>query len=283
MSSAEASVDAGGNQVLPQSGSLPTQPDVRPSYSFVPDGDVSARVGYIRGFKVAGLDTEFYGVDIRSQSPVSRSKCHVWSVAVPSGRETALGYNHTESFVFTADALASPEVKAWLEDTDFTKAVHNQPVDSHTLGNAGICLRGGVNTLDLARWVYPHLARGFAQPFALGNLAHSLAGLNKTEDYKDLFAYDARKAFEVETTKKRCQCGELSCRKKTGDHVRKWPERVTSTVYRKVTEFTPLTDLHPAHPLWPRYIAYAARDAELALIVYQIMLREGEKSRPWPW
>lgn len=253
-------------------------------------GDALRAIERIRLSPVAGLDTEFYNVDISTQSPVARSICHVWSVAIPvSGAEpNALGYTPSETFVFAADVLALPEIKAWLENPSYTKAVHNQPVDAHTLGNSGIWLRGGINTLDLARWVYPQFARGFSRPFALDNLATTLAGVGKTEGYRDLFAYEAQREYSYESWVNRCECGVLGCRKKIigrdgVSHANKYPEQTTKIGSRKVTEYLPLTDLHPTHPLWARYLAYAARDAELALIVYQIMLRHGQKERAWPW
>lgn len=255
---------------------------------YIDIGGVPEAMQRIRLSPIAGLDTEFYNVDITTQSPCARSICHVWSVAIPVGEPNALGYTDAESFVFSADALSLPEVKSWLEDGGITKPVHNQPVDAHTLGNHGIHLRGGINTLDLARWTYPHLARGFSRPFALDNLATTLAGLGKTEDYKELFGYEATREYEYETTVNRCECGVLGCRKKVVGkdglrHLFKSPEPVTRVGHRKVTDYVPLVDLSPAHSLWPRYIAYAARDAVLALVVYQIMLRAGAKERPWPW
>lgn len=232
---------------------------------------------------LTGLDTEFYNVDISSQSPVARSVVHVWSVSIPDGEELPAGFNRPSTFVFPGEALTHDGLRKWLEDPAYTKAVHNQPVDSHSIGNAGVHLRGGVNTLEMARWVYPELARGFNRPYALDNLAHGRVGLSKTESFEDLFGFEAVREREVDTYKKRCACGELSCRKKLPPHDQKWPELVKSIVRSKYTDFLPLTDLSPSHPLWTRYLAYAARDSELALIMYQVMMRDMEKERPFPW
>lgn len=236
----------------------------------------------IQKYVLSGLDTEFHSVDITSQSPVARSVVHVWSVSIPSGDVTPAGFNRPSTWVLPGEALTHAGLREWLESDKHIKAVHNQPVDSHSIGNAGVSLRGGVNTLDMARWVYPHLARGFNRPFALDNLANGRVGLSKTESFEDLFGYEAVEEFPTTTVKKRCICGVLSCRKKIG-HEQKFLERVEGVGRRKVKRYLPLTDLSPSHPLWARYLAYAARDSELALIMYQVMMRDMEVERPFPW
>jgi hypothetical protein len=245
-------------------------------------------IAQICRYPVCGLDSEFYGVDISSQSCVGRSNIHVFSVSIPSGELSPLGFNYTEDFVFPVtvtglyNALTVPGVLAFLS-AGSTKAIHNQPVDSHSFANHGVFIRGGINTLAMARWLYPQLARKMGRPFALDNLATWRAGVGKTEGFKDLFGIKVKKTWEDEGVKTRCECGALSCRKKKDGHTQKWPEMVKYETTRTVDALLPLTDLHPAHPLWARYMDYAARDASLALMMYQIMLRDGEKERAYPW
>jgi len=236
-------------------------------------------------YPIAGLDTEFYGCDITRESPVGKSICHVFSVAVPSGPVLPRGFNEAESWVFPASALAHPGIKAWLEDKSYAKAVHNQPVDHHTLRNHGVNLAGGLNTLAKARFWYPHRAK--REGFNLDSLGRDYCGAGKTEGFDDLLGYDAIEVREHEVTKKRCECGALSCaKKKMGAdficHTIKTPERVVVPYNVKVRRHILLADLHPGHSLWERYLAYAAWDAVLALWINQIMDRE-KIERPYPW
>lgn len=241
----------------------------------------------ISTFSVAGLDTEFYGCDIRTESPVGRSICHVFSVAVPSGPLNPRGYNEAESWVFHGHLLAAPSVKKWLEG-ECRKAVHNQPVDHHTIRNHGVALRGGINTLAMSRFWYPARANTGDRPgFDLDSLGRDFCGAGKTESFDDLFGYDAVDVRTHEVTKKRCECGELGCTKKKAGrdgvaHALKTPERVWAPYNVKVRRHEPLTGLTPSHPKWARYVAYAAWDAVLALQIYQLMLRD-KIERPYPW
>lgn len=243
-------------------------------------------IAKIREFQTAGLDTEFYGCDITKESPVGRSICHVFSVAVPSGALLPRGYNEAESWVFAGNLLVCPSVKEWLEDGNFRKPVHNQPVDRHTIRNHGVNLKGGINTLAMARFWYP--ARAKREGFGLDSLGSDMCGVGKTESFDGLLGYDAVEIREHLVWKKRCVCGQLSCtKKKVGAdgqaHDEKVPEEVMAEWKAKVRRHIPFTDLNPDHPLWARYLAYAAWDAVLALWIYQLMIREGQKGRPYPW
>lgn len=236
-------------------------------------------------YKDSGLDTEFYGCDITKESPVGRSICHVFSVAVPSGPLLPRGFNDTKSWVFSADLLQHPGIKAWLENEQYRKAVHNQPVDHHTLRNHGVSLKGGCNTLAMARFWYP--ARAKREGFDLDSLGRDFCGAGKTESFDDLLGYDAVEVREHEVTKKRCECGVLGCtKKKMGAdfvcHTIKTPERVIAPYNVKVRRHLPLVELHPGHSLWARYLAYAAWDAVLALWILQLMERDTQE-RPFPW
>lgn len=248
--------------------------------------DANEAIAEIRRYPVAGVDTEFYGVDVRTESTVGRSICHVFSVATPSGPLLPRGFNEASSWVFGANCLAFGSVKDWLEDPRFVKPLHNQPVDHHTFRNHGVSLRGAVNTLAMARWWWPQRAK--YEGFDLDTLGKDFCGAGKTESFDELLGYDDTEYRPRAVWKKRCACGQLSCtKKKTGKdgvaHDTKTPEEVVVDQPFKVRRHTPLTDLSPAHPLWARYLAYAAWDAVLALWLYQLMLREGVRERIYPW
>lgn len=235
----------------------------------------------ITRYQIAGLDTEFDGLDINTQSCVGLSKCHVFSVAVPSGPLLPRGFNEASSFVFSANLLGYRPLKEWLEDPSYTKPLHNQPVDAHTLRNSGVCLRGGQNTLAMARFWWPERAK--AAGFGLDSVSQDFCGVGKTESFDELLGYDAIEYRPRAVWKKRCACGQLGCMKKKEPHDVKTPEEVVVDQPFKVRRHIPLVDLVHGHALWSRYLEYAARDAVLALWIYQLMLRDGARQRPFPW
>lgn len=235
----------------------------------------------LRNWPYVGLDTEFYGCDIRTESPVGRTTCHVWSVATPAGPLLPRGFHEANSYVLAGSLLTLPPVQEWIEDARFTKCVHNQPVDAHTIRNHGPILRGGLNTLEMARFWYPERAK--RQGFDLDSLGRDFCGAGKTESFDSLLGYDATEEYTVEVERKVCACGEIGCRKRTGLHESVGIVTVPAVRTRKVRRHIPLTDLTPGHPLWERYLAYAAWDAVLALWIYETMLRDGRKERPYPW
>ena len=234
----------------------------------------------ISTYPYAGLDTEFYNCSILTESPAARSVCHVFSVATPSGPLLPRGFNEATSYVFDGRLLNEACVKEWLENAEHQKPVHNQSVDAHTIRNHGVTLRGGVNTLAMARFWYPSRAK--REGFDLDSLGRDFCGSGKTESYDDLLGYDDTEEREHTVTKKRCECGAISCRKRLGGHDRKTPVELLETYRAKVRRRISLTLLEPGHPLWTRYLAYAAWDAVLALWIYQYMLRD-KIERPYPW
>lgn len=250
------------------------------SYVTTPE-EADTALAAITQHSLAGVDSEFYGVDITVDSPVGRSICHVFSVAVPDGPLTPRGHNESSSWVFSGALLAYPPMKAWLEDPAYAKACHNQPAESHTFYNHGVTLGGGIDTLSQARFWYPQRAK--REGFTLDSLGTGLCGVGKSESFDGLLGYDAVEQREIAAWKNRCECGTISCRKRSAGHVEKTPEEVMTLQNYKVRHIIPLTDLTPAHPLWARYLAYAAWDAVLALWIHQIMTREGRKTRPYPW
>lgn len=238
-------------------------------------------ISEISSYDYTGLDTEFYGCDIRTESPVGRTTCHVFSVATPSGPLLPRGFHAASSYVFAGGLLSYGPVKDWLEDERRRKAVHNQPVDHHTIRNHGVRLRGAINTLEMARFTWPHRAK--FEGFDLDSLGRDYCGAGKTESFDGLLGYDSNEEYQVEVERKLCTCGVVGCRKRKVPH--SFERTVTEVVTRsrKVRRHLELTTLHTAHDLWPRYLNYAAWDAVLALWLYEIMLREGEKERPYPW
>lgn len=243
--------------------------------------DTNEAIVEISAYPYCGLDTEFEGVDIGHESCVGKAQLHVLSVATPSGPLLPRGFHSAQSYVFARECLGYASLKEWLEDDRIAKAVHNQPVDSHSLRNAGVLLKGGRNTLAMARWWWPERAK--REGFSLDSLGNDFCGAGKTEDFDELLGYDDTELRQHEVTKQRCACGVLGCRKRLPPHDVKIPEKVICDYNAKVRRHVPLHTLHPGHSLWVRYLAYAAWDAVLALWLYELMLRDGQRERPYPW
>lgn len=247
------------------------------------EATINTALDEIEQHKVVGYDSEFDGVNILHESTVGRAKVHVFSLATPSNVITALNYRVPNSWVFPAVAFHYPRMKTLLENPDVKKPIHNQPVDSHAAYNAGVTLRGCINTLAMARFLYPWRSQLLSGNFDLDSLCNWRVGFGKTEDFDSFLGYDAQEEFTSEETRQLCACGIVGCRKRKAPHDEKSPILATVTRTRKVRRIIPLVDLKPGHPLWERYLAYAASDAELAFILYQMMLIDGEKERPYPW
>ncbi len=256
----------------------------------------------------AGLDTEFYGFrggqepagvesfDVRKASCAGgRTRVHVWSVAIKRWPHTLhpRGYYLSDAAVLPAAALEHPGLRGWLE-SPAQKVVHNLSVDDHSLFNHGIQLNGAINTLSLARWVWPHRARGAG--YALDTLGVDLLGAGKTEDYSQLFSEEVEETVRVkETRTKHCSCGVEKCRKRKPEEFtepdgefwvrqhRKEEVVTQEPVLRMVKRDIPLESVIPGHPRWERAVAYAAKDAVLALGVFDRAQREMQQEVPWPW
>ncbi len=241
----------------------------------------------IARYPVVGYDSEFYGVDLLTESCVGRSIVDVFSFATPSGPLNALGFNEPHSWVFDGPLLTHPSVRAILEAPEILKPIHNMPVDAHSALNAGVKIRGGLNTLDMARWVYPERANLLRGNFDLDSLCQWRVGRGKTEDYSDFLMYDAQEPYTEEVEKLYCTaCGTFDCRKKKNPHDQKTLMPTVVTRLKKVRKHVHLPDVRPDGPrfdLFARYLVYAAVDAELALILYQMMLRDGRAERAYPW
>ncbi len=234
----------------------------------------------------AGLDTEFYGLDIRRQSTVATSKLHLLSVAVRRhpARVHPRGFGVADAAVFLRPALDHPALARWLEGPA-PKVVHNLPVDAHTLCNEGVALGGGINSLALSRWAWPGRAR--AEGFTLDALARDLLGVGKTESFQELF----RREEVIYRVRSRripfCECGVAPRRghprSSTPGHARL--DRVEETrIPKTIMVPVPLEEVVPGHVLWPRALAYSAQDAVLALAVHELALRDMTKTkRVLPW
>lgn len=248
--------------------------------------------------RAAGLDSEFYNVQVRQQSCVARSRLHLWSVAV--NRFPLVlhprGYYLADAAVLREDALEHPRLREWLE-SDAPKAVHNLGVDAHTFGNAGVVVGGAINTLAWARFCCPERARGYPEPpgFDLDGLGSDLLGIGKTEDgwvSEDWWKKHGRPLdpaifvrINEETVVKKvraevCSCGEKKCRKRKG-HSR--PVTEVSETVRKWGGYIPLEEVVEGHPRWERAVAYAARDSIVARYLLDRFERDMEGRIPFPW
>ncbi len=236
---------------------------------------------------VCGLDTEFYGLDVRKQSTVGRATIHVWSVAVRTGRKSPLGFARARGWVLPREALDHPDLRAALEDPGITKCVHNQPVDDHAMHNHGVQLRGCLNTLDLARWSWPELVSEGG--FGLKNLMYVKLHREPVCEYEDVVS-DER---TVQITRSRivartvCSCGEQGCRRRkpVGDvrHDKtKLRNSVPYTVEKQERFQHPLESIVPGHPRWDLLVKYAAEDAVAALEIAELA-QEEEDPAPWPY
>lgn len=231
-----------------------------------------------------GLDTEFYGVDLSHDSCVARSQVHVWSIALhrqPMVR-TARGYYPSTAVVLSASALLYEPIVKLLEHPDFIKAIHNQPVDDHSLANHGVQLRGAVNTLDMARWFYPErVPSGGGAGFDLDSLGRDLLGFGKADSFDDIFTEQYDDPWFTTRQESRCECGQVPCRRRGLGHVRS--KVAVETRHERVsTRPIPLQSVGVGHVLHPRLVDYAARDAVVALGLYDLMSANSRK-RAMPW
>lgn len=230
---------------------------------------------------VTGFDTEFYGVDIGAESTCTRAKLHMFSIAIKRFPHvlTPRGYHLADTVVALAPAL--PVFEPYLVGPS-RKAVHNLPVDYHCLSNSGVRLAGGINTLATARWAWPERAR--AEGFTLDALGEDLVGLGKAESYRELFqerVVERRSTWRNETA---CECGNKPCRRRQSvpGHARIL-NRVETVHEKEVMVPVPLEAVTPGHVLWGRAVEYAARDALLALAVYDLAQAAMRVERDVPW
>lgn len=220
-----------------------------------------ARAAAARGEEL-GLDTEFHGQDPSKGSCVGTARVHVWSLAVFNGRVSPRGHRSAGGVTLPAEALNHPPVRDLLEDPAVTKVAHNLPVDHHALGNHGVQLAGAVNSLSVARWVWP--GRG---GYGLKELMPALLGRRPLGDFTQLIC-EPNVQFRTKVTRTRtCDCGTPGCRLRKGHQK---TEVVTETrefwiPKNQPTRPVPLEEIVPGHWLWGVLVPYAAEDAEAAL------------------
>lgn len=260
--------------------------DPNPTWVFEEVGANQAAAA-ISAHPVVGYDSEFDGVAIGEESCVGKARVDVFSIAVPAGRPTALGATPCKSWVFEGKFLGYDPIKKLLESPRFTKCVHNLTVDAHAAANSGVRIQGGLNTLSMARFVYPERANLPRGNYDLDSLCKWRVGIGKTDDFEELFGYEDFEQYEEQVVKQKCWgCGEVGCRKKKGIHELKEPVQATVTRSKKVRRLHPLSHCRPGGPLaakFDRYVRYAAADAELALILWQMMQIDGRAERDYPW
>jgi hypothetical protein len=224
-----------------------------------------------------GLDSEFFGLDVTKESCAGgRARIHVWSVAVFTGKLSPRGHRRAAGVTLPAAALEHPGLVTLLEDPGLVKAVHNLPVDHHALATSGVRLGGGVNTLSIARWVWPGRAAD-GSGFGLKSLMRPILGRTPIGDFRDVLSLPAT-TWEMEN-KKRVR----------GLWRKEWPDGSITWMREH-----PLQEVHPeregpgfvwrAHPLWDRLVPYAAEDAECALELLDAAERAARRDyREVPW
>lgn len=230
-----------------------------------------------------GLDTEFYGVEVGRESTVARARLHLLSVAVKRWPHqlSPRGYHVADAAVFTEEALRDRGLRQLLESPG-EKCVHNLPVDAHTLQNAGVRLGGGINTLALARWAWPHRARG--RGFTLDALGEDIVGFAKTEDFRELFSETVTEYRSTFRRVRACECGANPCKRRSSTPGHARIETMAETKHPKeVVRPVPLESVVPGHRLWNRAVAYSAADALLALAIFDLAYLEMRKEIEVPW
>lgn len=252
-------------------------------YFWAPDPGAWAQVAAaIRRHGKMGLDTEFYGCDPSKQSTYGRARVHLWSVAVHNGRIHPRGYESAFGAVLPAEALEFGELRDLLVDAAVVKAVHNLPVDSHSLANHGISLAGAVNTLNAARWYWPELVPSSGGPgFGLKALKQVLLGKPGGPSYEEVFTIRRTVASLKHKKERKCQCGAVPCRRRGAGHVRETVETEYMT-FKDEDYLVPLPEVVPGHFLWERALPYAAEDAVDALELYDLCQKQTTE-RPLPW
>ncbi len=234
-----------------------------------------------------GFDTEFYNVRLGQESTVARAKGHLASFAWARGAEIhPRGFPVPMAAVVPWSVLLREEMREWLAGPGI-KVVHNMPVDAHTCHNAGVKINGGVNSLTLARWTWPHRARTYGPGggFTLDALGSEILGIGKTEEFRQLFSEEVTE-YRVRTrTVKGCECGCSPCRRRstTPGHSRFSRVEEIQTPFHVVRP-VPLESVGPGHALWQRALRYSAQDSVIGFGLYHVMLREMKRTeRIVPW
>jgi hypothetical protein len=251
-----------------------------------------AIIDYVYGLppeeRIMGLDSEYEGVVHNAKeidddcywktSVVRNGEIVVFSVGFLSGDLHPRGYEKAKGAVLHRRALEYSPFRRLLEDPGVLKPSHNSNVECHAFYNKGIDLLGIINTLSLARWMLPgELA------YNLDSLSTKYLGEGKTESFDDLMYIPNMIVVAKEKKVKVCDCGVVGCRKRKG-HVKteviEIEEVDKQAGWIRLNQFD-IAD-NPSHSLHQRYLAYARRDATLAVSLYDFLLRINTKTEvPW--
>ena len=217
--------------------------------------------------KFVAFDTEFGGVDFKTETCPFRSKCHVFSVAsVPYNAEfNPRGY-------YEPTAVVMP--RRFLPMLDSVPLyAHNAGVDVHTaLNYTPETVLNVTDTLSMARLLYPGLA--LKGGFGLDNLGQRMLGMGKTTSFKEL-VQRPRLVQKVRKGTPSCACGADKCRRRGPSHV-KVPGTDRMEWVQKGMEETPLDEIRPGHAKWDALVEYSAADAYITSAIVQIMLNRVE-------
>lgn len=231
--------------------------------------------------EAVGLDTEFYGLDVRKHSTYARAKLHFLSVAVKRHPLVVLPRGHylADPAVLTRDCL--PAMREVFSHPG-PKPVHNLGVDQHTLANEGYELVNGVNTLAMARWAWPDRARG--RGFTLDALGEDFLGEGKTTSFDELFSEEYIEYRSTYRKTRVCECGEVCGRRGTTPGHARTEKMIETKHARTARRPVPLEMVVPGHVLWNPAVDYSARDAVLALGVFDLATQTMAKTmREVPW
>jgi hypothetical protein len=209
----------------------------------------------------------------------------VWSLAVPTSELHPRGFRRAAGVTLPGEALTYGPLRGVLEDPDIVKPAHNAPHDWHAARNAGVHVRGLVDTLPWARVALPEWA-GFPG-HGLKELARRLLGRDMTE-YKDVLSEP--NVVPVTRTHRVTRClvegvpcwYPAPCRRR-GAHKREVSTVETTEYVTRGTRLMPLESVVPGHPRHATLVGYAAQDAEAALELWQLLGRQTVAPVEVPW
>lgn len=241
-------------------------------YAETPD-DWTRAAEVVRAAGEAGLDTEFYGVDLKERSPCLTARVHVWSLAVANGGVHPRGYETSDGLVLPAAALHHPPMREVLSDPAVLLNAHNARSEYHSIhASAGLELPGLEDTIELYRWVVPGRLK-----YDLKTAAREELGVEPLGSFKDLFSEPNEVEVERHRKARECECGARPCRRRGPGHerrdvVHRWTERVV-----RGTRLTPLETIVEGHPKFELLLVYAAEDAVFARNLKSLLLRRGRR------
>jgi len=244
--------------------------------------------------EVCGVDTEEIGCDPENDTAVDCSRLILWSVGIPDGRHRPRGYREADGFVLPPAALDEPLLREWLEGAEYTKVLHNARFDRHTFANAGVDLRGVVDTVDIYRVICPGRER-----WGLKFLVPDILGVEVYGAFNSLFSEAIIK--ESTKTKKAYVCVSHGDQDGYRKYCEVCDEEVVvverTTVVRKELKTRRKVPLHEIcgvpvletngrmeirpneHPLWTTLVDYAGADAVWAAQLWQARVHQTEGLR----